>query len=160
MINGGHDNSLQILEKDHQWRKGIFQQDSQGTNSKEPRESQRSKNTFWLSRNASWTWIMIICGVISPVKGTGSFSLWLLNADLKNPLWTLNVHNCKGLDSVTTLIHPSLSQAGCSLQLSLRRWTGRRRNDGVSKNTTFLCFSLCCLPPWHSSNWKKNNSCC
>lgn len=119
MINGGHDNSLQILEEDHQWRKGIFQQDSQGTNSKEPRESQRSKNMFWLSRNASWTWIMIICGMISPVEGTGSFSLWLLNADLKTPLGTLRAHNCKGLDSATALIHPSLSQSGCSLQLSL-----------------------------------------
>ena len=31
MINGGHDNSLQIFEEDHQWRKGIFQRDSQGT---------------------------------------------------------------------------------------------------------------------------------
>lgn len=79
-------------------------------NSKEPRKQLRSKCMFWVSRNASWTWIMIIWGIISPVEGTGSFYLWLLNANLKNPLGNICAHNCKGLDTVTSLIHPSLAE--------------------------------------------------
>lgn len=73
MINGGHDNSLQIFEEDHRWRKGIFQWDSQGT-AKSQEMWLKSQNMHQVSRNASWTWIMIICGIISPVEQQGAFT--------------------------------------------------------------------------------------
>lgn len=93
MINGGHDNSLLILEEDHRWGEGIFHQDSQGTS--ESRERLRSKNIYWVSRNAYWSWIMIIWGIISSVGEERSFYFLLyfllfkhrLEEFLKKPMY-------------------------------------------------------------------------
>lgn len=143
MINGGHDNSLLIFEEDHQWRKGIFQQYSQGTS--EFREQLRSKNIYWVSRNACWSWIIIIWGIISSVGEECGFFLWLSNTNLKNSLRNLWTHNCKILNS--NLSDPfQLSQAGCILQFPLPQ-----DDLGIFVKTLHsdLCFFPCCSLPWH-----------
>lgn len=74
---------------------------------------------------------------------------------------SLRKHMCPQLrrPGLSDLSDPSqLSRAGCSLQLPFLR--GDELGIGgttvpVKMLRSYLCFSLCCSLPWHSSTWNK-----
>lgn len=64
----------------------------------------------------------------------------------------------QSLDLATSLTHPSLAELGTVYNSHFLQGG----ELGIGEMTAFvkmldscLCFSLCCLLPWHSSNWNK-----